>query len=140
VFVDVPTALAPFLLPVMHLPGICVLVSDGSLVAARDVARWRAIIGESSAERQFMHILNKDGAPGALAPAEFLRAAGHAPDLTIPYDRNIAVASGLGIEAVHACPTLQRGLGPLFSLMSGQVPALHHSLLERMRARLLPHP
>lgn len=140
VFVDMPGALAPRLLRVLHLPGLCLLVSNASLVSSRDIIRCREIIGPSSAERQVLHILNKNGADGGLPPAEFLRAAGEAPDITIPYDAAIGVSSSLGIKAVLKCATLQRGLEPLFSRIAGEPAAAHRSLAERIMARVLRRP
>jgi pilus assembly protein CpaE len=137
VFVDLPAEMAYRLPRVLHIPGICLLVSGPSLVSARDVARWREIIGPGSAERQILHILNKNGAPGGLPSAEFLRAASQAPDITIPYDHNIAVASSLGVKGVLGCATLQHGLAPLFSLMAGEAEEAPHSLFNRTLNRLL---
>ena len=140
VFVDMPSAMVPRLLRVLHLPGLCLLVSNASLVSARDLIRFREIVGPSSAERQVLHILNKNGADGALPPAEFLRAAGEAPDITMPYDGEIGVASSLGIKAVLKCATLQRGLEPLFSRIAGEPAAAQRSLLERLLSRILRRP
>jgi pilus assembly protein CpaE len=139
VFIDLPAAVASRLPRVLHMPGICLLVSNASLVSARDVARWREIVGPGNTERQILHILNKNGAPGGLQAAEFLRAAGTAPDITIPYDQSIAVASGLGVKGVLTCATLQHGLAPLFSLMAGESAEVHRSLFSRTIGRLL-HP
>jgi len=74
VFVDMPVGLVPHFLRVLHLPGLCLLVSNASLVSARDLVRLREVIGPSSTERQVLHILNRNGADGGLPPAEFLRA------------------------------------------------------------------
>lgn len=140
VFVDMPADLVPRLLRVLHLPGLCLLVSNASLVAARDLVRWRAIVGPSSAERQVLHILNKNGADGGLPPAEFLRAAGEAPDITIPYDQQIGISSNLGVKSVLQCATMQRGLAPLFSLIAGEPAAAHQSAIERVMSRILHRP
>ncbi|MGA7973422.1 MAG: AAA family ATPase, partial [Pseudolabrys sp.] len=40
VFVDLPASAAAQLLRVLHVPSLCVLVSDGTLASARDAARW----------------------------------------------------------------------------------------------------
>jgi pilus assembly protein CpaE len=140
VFVDMPISMVPSLLRVLHLPGLCLLVSNASLVSARDIFRCREIIGPSSAERQVLHILNKNGADGGLPPAEFLRAAGEAPDITIPYDGAIGVSSTLGIKAVLKSATLQRGLAPLFSRIAGEPSAAHRSLVERIMSRIRQRP
>jgi pilus assembly protein CpaE len=64
VFVDMPSRIVPRMLRVLHLPGLCLLVSNASLVCARDLVRCREIIGPSSAERQVLHVLNTNGAAG----------------------------------------------------------------------------
>lgn len=137
VFVDLPAEVACQLPRVLHMPGVCLLVSNASLVSARDVARWREIIGPGSTERQVLHILNRNGAPGGLPAAEFLRAALQAPDITIPYDQGIAAASSMGVKGVLKCATLQHGLEPLFSLMAGDAPQSSHSLFGGLLGRLL---
>jgi len=140
VFVDMPVDLVPHLLRVLHLPGLCLLVSNASLVSARDLVRWRAIVGPSSAERQVLHILNKNGADGGLRAAEFLRATGEAPDITIPYDPQIGVSSSLGVKSVLQCATMQRGLAPLFSRIAGEQVVADRSLVERIISRVLHRP
>lgn len=120
VFVDLPTTLAPRMMRVLHLPSTCLLVSDGSLVSARDVARWRENIGPNSPERSTIHILNKAGADGSLPEVEFARAAGRAPDIAMPYDRDIGSASNLGVRGVQKCASLQTGLMPIYRLLTGE--------------------
>jgi len=140
VFVDMPANLVPRLLRVLHLPGLCLLVSNGSLVSARDLVRWRALIGPSSTERQVLHILNKNGADDSLPPEEFLRAAGEAPDITIPYDRQIGISSSMGVEPVLKCATMRRGMAPLFSMIAGEAAAPRRSAVELIVSRLLRRP
>jgi pilus assembly protein CpaE len=124
VFVDITAAMAPRLPHMLHLPGTVLLVSTASLTCARDVARWREKIGPNSAEHTTIHVLNKKGATSGLPDEEFIRAAGTAPDFTIPFAREIAIASRLGVRGLQKCPTLQRGLGPLFRQISGEEPAV----------------
>jgi pilus assembly protein CpaE len=121
-FVDIPPAVAPRLLHVLHLPGTVLLVSTASLACARDVARWRETIRPNSAERTTLHILNKSGASDGLPDEEFIRATGMAPDITIPFAREIGTASLLGGRGLQNCPALQRGLDPLFRQLSGEGP------------------
>ncbi len=124
VFVEIPITSAPRLLRVLHLPGTILLVSSGSLVSARDVPRLREKLGANSAERTTIHILNKGGAAESLPDAEFIRASGSTPDIILPYAREIAIASRLGIKGLQACAALQRGLTPLFQQLSGEEPAV----------------
>jgi pilus assembly protein CpaE len=133
VFVDIPPAVAPRLLQLLHLPGTVLLVSTASLACARDVARWREAIGPNSAERTTLHILNKSGASDGLPDEEFVRAAGMAPDITIPFSREIGTASRLGVRGLQNCQALQRGLDPLFRLLSGEaLPVVRRSFLRNL--------
>jgi pilus assembly protein CpaE len=122
VFVDIPMTSAPHLMRVLALPGTVLLVSTGSLVCARDVARLRQKIGPNSAERTTLHVLNKSGASESLSTEEFTTAAGATPDIIIPYAREIAVASRLGVQGLQKCSALQHGLVPLFRQLSGEEP------------------
>jgi pilus assembly protein CpaE len=132
VFVDLPTTIAPRMIRVLHLPSTCLLVSDASLVSARDVARWRENIGPNSPERSTLHVLNKSGADGSLPEAEFIRAAGQAPDIIIRYDREIGTASNLGVRGVQKCASLQTGLAPIYRLLAGERRQEERSLFARI--------
>lgn len=135
VIVDAPPAPASLLPRMLALPSVCLFVSDASLVSARDVLRWREVIGSSGPERQILHILNKNGSHGSLPMDEFVRAAGQAPDITIPYDRDIGVASNVGVRGVQKCATLQHGLLPLFRLVAGEAALERRSFLHRLLRR-----
>lgn len=132
VLVDMPIILAPGLTQALHLPSVCVLVSDGSLCAARDVARWREHIGPNSSERTTLHILNKHRGPGCLPDVEFNRAAGQEPDILIPYDREIANAANLGIKATQNSAVLKRGLAPLIRQLTGEQVSAERPFLSRL--------
>ena len=132
VFVDVPQAAAAQLVQTFQLPSVCVLVSSGTLASAREVARWRAWIGANTPTRTILHVLNQKGAPDSLPDAEFTRAAGRAPDVVIPYDRDIAAASILGIKGTQKCAALKRGLAPLLRYLSGERVAAHRSIFGRI--------
>ena len=119
IFVDVPASAAPGLTHVLHLPATTLLVSTGSLVCARDVARLRERLGPNSAERTTIHILNKNGASDSLSAEEFNGAAGAEPEIVIPNARDIAAASRLGVKGLQKCSTLHRGLAPLLRQLSG---------------------
>jgi pilus assembly protein CpaE len=132
VFVDIPMNIAPRMLRVLHLPSVLLLVSKASLVSAREIARWREAIGPDSPERQTLHILNQYGADGSLPDAEFARAAGQAPDITIPYDRDICISSNLGIKGVEKCLTVQRGLASVFRHITGEALEKRQSFFGRL--------
>ncbi len=122
VFLDIPATLAPHLKRVLQLPGTLLLVSSSSLVSARDVARWRALIGPNSAERSMLHILNAASRGNGLPPEEFERIARGAPDIEIPASRQIAVAARLGVRGLQDCRTFQRAMAPLLRQLSGAKP------------------
>ena len=66
VFVDIPAPLAARLPQVMRLPSLCILVGDASLASARDVARWRELLGQNTPDRTTLHILNDNEVPGTV--------------------------------------------------------------------------
>lgn len=132
VFVDLPQSLAPQLMQVLHLPSTFILVSDGSLVSARDVVRWREEIGASTAQRQTLHVVNKSGAHGSLPFEAFVRAIGHAPDLVVPYAREIGDASTLGAEGLTKNSALAHGLAPMLKLIAGETVEEKHSFINRL--------
>lgn len=131
-FIDVPAISARKLSQVLHLPSLCVLVSNGSLTSARDVARWRQQIGPNTPERSTIHVLNRSGSAGSLPEAEFVRAVGKPPDIVIPYDREIGAASLLGIKGLKNCAVLKSALAPLVSQLTGDVAAPTRSFLSRL--------
>jgi pilus assembly protein CpaE len=132
IFVDLPSSVAVGLIRVLRQPSTCVLVSNSSLASAREMARWREWIGPNSPERRTLHILNMLGADGGLPEAEFIRAAGQAPDIIIPYDREIAVASVLGVKAMQKCAVLNRGLAELLRDLAGEPAETPRSILSRI--------
>jgi pilus assembly protein CpaE len=132
IFVDVPPAAAAQLMRALQLPSVCVLVSSGTLASAREVARWREWVGVNTPERTVLHVLNQHGAPGSLPDAEFNRAAGRAPDVIVPYDRDIAAASLLGIKGTQKCAALKRGLAPLLRYLSGEQVIRRRSIFGRL--------
>ena len=132
VFIDVPALLGPKLKKALHLPSLCVLVSNGSLVGARDVSRWQKEIGPNTPERSTIHILNQNSSVGSLPLAEFSRAVGKDPDIIIPYQRDLAKASTLGIKGIQGCAELQAALNPLVSQLTGDPDLLAPSFLKRL--------
>ncbi len=62
----------------------------------------------------------------------FVRAAGRAPDIVIPYDKEIAAASILGVKGTQKCAALKRGLAPLLRQLSGEQVTIRSSLLKRI--------
>jgi pilus assembly protein CpaE len=134
VFVDVPQALAPQLVQALQLPSIILLVSDGSLVSARDVARWRQQIGPDNAERQTLHVVNKAGALGSLPTEAYVRAVGQAPDIIIPYQHEIGVAATLGAKGLTQDGAMERALAPLFKHIAGETASESRSIFSRLFA------
>lgn len=132
VVVDVPANQASALNRTLHMPSTLLLVSDARLVSAREVARWREWLGGNTAERTILHVLNMSGAPGSLPLAEFTRAADQAPDVIIPYAKEVAAGSLLGIKAKPEIAVLDRGLEPVLAMLSGDASQHKKSLIERV--------
>ena len=132
VFVDLPATAAARLIDALHQPSTCILVSNASLASARELVRWRDWIGPNSSERRTMHILNMSGADGGLPEADFSRAAGQAPDVIIPYSREIAIASNLGVKGTQKCAALDRGLAKLLRDLAGEPAEAPRSVLSRL--------
>lgn len=132
VFIDLPPVVAVKLIDVLHQPSTCVLVSNASLASARELGRWREWIGPNSSERRTMHVLNMCGGDGGLPEAEFVRAVGQAPDVTIAYSRDIAAASNLGVKATQKCAVLDRGLAKLLRDLAGEPAEAPRSVFSRI--------
>jgi pilus assembly protein CpaE len=79
-----------------------------------------ALIGPNTPERTTMHILNRNGSPGSLPIAEFTRGSGAAPDVAVPWSRQIALAVNQGVKAAPDCPVLDNALAPLFARVAGE--------------------
>jgi len=129
---EVPPAAAIRMTWALRLPSTCVLVSPPSLAGARDMARWSEIIGPNTAERHTLHVLNRPIAHGGLSQDDFARASGKAPDAVIPYDREIAGASTLGIKAMQKCASFQRGLSRIVRDLTGEAVEKPETLLGRI--------
>jgi pilus assembly protein CpaE len=132
VIVDLPAAVASKIPKVLQLPSLCMLVSSGSLVAARDVARWREQIGPNTPNRTTAHVLNQSRAPDSLPHSEFVRVTGAEPDIVIPYFREVQEASKLGIKGFRSCAGFQHALEPMVRELTGDVPESRPSLLTRL--------
>ncbi len=132
IFVDLPPTIAMRMMQILNLPSTCVLVSDATLASARDVARWRVAIGPNTSDRTTLHILNRNAMPGSLPGPEFTRAAGRAPDITIPYERDIGAANTLGVKGGQQNATLRHGLAPLVRHLSGEQVEAPRSVLRRL--------
>ena len=131
VFVDLPAGEAPNYPRLLHMPGTIFLISDSSLVSARDVVRWRAYLGANTSKRNIVHVLNKAGAPGGLASDQLIRALGRSPDLEIPYDRDVAMSASLGVEQVRRAAGLKRGIVSVAHLLTGEAEE-KKTLFERL--------
>ena len=57
---------------------------------------------------------------------------GQAPDVTIPYSRDIAAASNLGVKATQKCAALDRGLAKLLRDLAGETADRQRSVLSRI--------
>ena len=116
----------------LRLSGTCLLVSNPTLAGARDMARWCAILGPNTPEHHTVLVLNRPTAHGGLSLADFTRAAGRAPDVIIPYDRELAEAAPLGIKAMQNCKTFQRSLSKIIREFTGEETEVRQSFLRRI--------
>jgi pilus assembly protein CpaE len=119
VLVDLPANLAIKLQDILQMPSTCLFVSGAGLSSARDLARWYELLGPNTADRHTVHVLNHPHAHGGLSVEEFTKVAGRAPDVVVPYDRNIAEAATLGIEAMRQCQSFKRRLDPVLESLTG---------------------
>ncbi|WP_088344427.1 MULTISPECIES: cellulose synthase operon protein YhjQ/BcsQ [Rhodomicrobium] len=120
VVVDLPAETALRMPSMLRQSSICMLVSNSSLAAARDVARWREFLGTDTPERSTLHILNHTTAHGGLAEIDFAKACGQAPDIVIPYDREIAETATYGIKAAQKSSVFKRGLAMMLCKVTGE--------------------
>jgi len=132
VFIDLPWDAALGLPGLLHLPGTMLLISTGSLASARDVGRWREKVGANTPDHSTLHILNKHGAEGSLPDNELQRILGQAPDVTIPFGRDVAAATNLGTKAVQNCAAIRRGMAELSRFIAGGVVEEPRTLWKRI--------
>ncbi|HZQ02312.1 MAG TPA: AAA family ATPase [Reyranella sp.] len=134
VIVDVPPMLAVGLPKILEAADTILLVSDGSLISAREVTRWRERIGANSAGRMTLHVHNKKGVDGSLPDDAFRRALGKPPEIVIPYDRDIARMALLGAKELNASAAIRRSMASLVRELSGaeSEPAIQASIWKRM--------
>jgi pilus assembly protein CpaE len=132
IVVDLPTPSAIAMPRLLREPSLMILVSDEGLASAREVARLRQLRGVNSPEHTMVHVLNKSGGPGSLPLPEFERGAGQAPDVTIPWSRDIATAANLGVRIRPDCPVLDNALAPVFSRLTGEKPPDRRSFLSKL--------
>ncbi len=116
---EVPTASVSGLNQVLRLGSTIVLVSDGRMASARDVARWRELLASVVSGVTLVHVLNRSDQPDALPLDQFARLAGAMPDITIPYSRRMAESSLLGLSGNDGFEDIDGALGPLVAMIAG---------------------
>jgi pilus assembly protein CpaE len=132
VLVDLPPAVALQQPKLLDMANTVLLVSNGSLASAREVARWRERIGPNTPDRTTLHVFNKKGADGALPEAEFDRALAAVPDISIGYDRDVAKTAVLGSKALYTGAAMKRGMALLSRLLVGGEQDTKRSLWNRV--------
>jgi len=132
VVIDLPMMRAAALPGLLSMPSFVVLVSDGGLASAREIARLRQRLGANTPEHTIMHVLNKSGGPGSLPLPEFTRGAGQAPDVIVPWSRDIAAATNLGVKLKPQCPILDSAMSPIFARLSGEIVRTPRSWLGKL--------
>jgi len=103
----------------LRLGSTVVLVSDGRMSSARDVARWRALFSTMLDGYTLVHVLNKSGAPDALPIEQFSQLADGTPDIVIPFDEEFARWSLMGMTQPNAQGSVEASLEPLLARISG---------------------
>lgn len=136
VVVDVPRWVMSRLPRMAELPGTIVLVTDGRIASAREVARWREWLGGQTDERAVIHVLNMSNAPNAFPLEPFSLLAGAPPDILVPYFREAAAASVAGPQGASGYRKLDESLGSLVSKLTGSAVAARRSEARGLR-RLL---
>lgn len=132
VFLDLPVDIALQLPAVLRSPGTLLLVSDGSLVAARELARWHAQLGAETPDRVILHILNKKGGDSSLPDEALAKVLQKPADIVIPYDRHVAAEAQLGTHAVQKCATMRHAMADLSRQLTGVPSSRHSHFWQRM--------
>ena len=132
VFVDVPHWAGARMHKLLDQSSVLLLVGDPSLVAAREMARWREIVRSTGPDHSVWQILNKAGAPGTLPEDDFSRALGEPLDVVVRFDAEIAKATNLGHPALPKCRSLLHDLAPLFKSLAGEAEHARPSLFARL--------
>jgi len=99
--------------------GALVLVSDGGIASAREVARWRNYFGANQSGRYLLHVHNRAGQVGELKKREFDMAVGQAADMIINYDKKVAGTANVGGASAVGQRALQRAAAQLASKLAG---------------------
>jgi pilus assembly protein CpaE len=132
IIADLPPTVAIHLSQALRMPSTCVLVANSTLAAARDMARWREHIGANTRERRTIQVLNHTAAHGGLSDANFARACGQAPDVVIPYDRDLAMNSNLGVRAMQKGALFRLGVTRVLQEITGEAMERPASIFKRI--------
>ncbi len=132
VVIDLPFWVGAHFPRVLHLPATVVLVSEQTLVSARDVLRWKEQIGGAAMGVSTLIALNKARAPGALTDDEFTAALGQSTEIAVPFQPQIAEAGELGLPAIAKNAPFRHGLAPLFQRRAGESEEVRIPLLRRI--------
>ncbi|MBX2804976.1 MAG: response regulator receiver protein [Hyphomicrobiales bacterium] len=132
IIVDLPAYVASNMPRLLHMPSVCILVSNSSLSAARDVARWRQYLGANTPERSTIHVANHVTPHAGLSEEDFAKGCGHPPEIVIPYDSKLSVASSYGISGMQQCTTFNKGLSKLLNNLTGDAVRSSRPLLSKI--------
>jgi pilus assembly protein CpaE len=130
--VDVPASLAMKMIWALRIPSTRLLISNASLSGARDLARWSDIIGADTPERHTVHIVNHVAPHGGLSAQDFAQAFGKPAEIVVPYSREIAEATPLGIQAMSKCRAFQKSLAPIRRIFTGEAQERPGSVFSRL--------
>jgi pilus assembly protein CpaE len=119
VIVDVPQPAAARSQPLLDAAQLHILVSEATLLAARDTADRQQQAGALGQRQIVVH--NKAGRPGDLADADLAATLKRPPDVAIPFlPQLFGAAINLGQPAWAADPRAEAGIALLARELSGQ--------------------
>lgn len=122
VIVDVPQVVLARSQPLLDAAPLHILVSEATLLAARDTAA-RQDMASRSGQRQIL-VLNKAGRPGDLTEADLASALGRLPDAAVPFLPQVfGQAINLGQPAWASDARAEAGIALLARELSGQAVA-----------------
>ena len=117
VIVDMPRVRGSVATLLLNAANLRLLVTEATLVGARDVARTP--VGSGNQRTILIH--NKAGRPGDLSDADFASALRREPDVTVPYSpKQFGAGMNLGKPAWRGGGAIESAIARLVTELSGQ--------------------
>lgn len=132
VIVDLPRGLGPVADALVAAADLRLLVTEATLIGARDAGRTPPIAG-----RRTIVVHNKAGRPGDLGDGDFAAALLRAPDVALPYHpRAFGVGVNLGTPAWRSGGPVEAAVARLAMELTGRSGAIKPpTLLDRILKR-----